>query len=1249
MMATSSNRGFRRRFFGRRPFAGWIVAAAAMAAALTVPTSAQFVMPVSSPFDMVGFIQSATIDNPSDVFSGGTITVNNIKMIVPRNTLLQFPATALTWQETFAQSPKPYTGLQSGLAMNDVPKPATTYEVRVQGNRVGDRHIVGLMFIAQQSLHAGTGYITQIDYSTGEMRVGGVSANPDFDTRIRINDPIGRFGRAFSPDTRFTIDEDNPTIKAFDFYPMCVPRTFPSSADDPLCPQKNRPKDLNGKFLSIYTMPPPGTPNGPDPNLMAPFEVGDYITYNGVQTEDARGPYISVHTIEAQLTIMTAPGTKPAYVGMNVLLMGVSTKAGAPAGTEGAVRTRVEGFSTDVSSNNVISVMALDVDPCTGNESERTWGFAAVDSIAVFGRFRFRPSAKDETFLPGVRELRVRNGTGTAPTPTPNGLLAGEYTAPIFEFIFSEAAPAGGIPPPPLNLNDLAFLAGGSGPYYGGGTNAGSTSQGMLGALSPWPGALVPVSTCGGTPPSPAPPLTGAGALGPAPTAGTDTVSLAGSSVTFSAATLLANDSGAAPVSLVGVAPFSAGGGAIAGSGPYTFTPGPGFAGSDSFAYQIIDGSGQTAVGTVNVIAGGDTTLPTVALTSPLGGIVSGNVVILASASDNVGVAGVRFMDGATQIGAEDTTPPYSVAWSTAALANGTHNLTAIARDNAGNVATSSIVSLNVLNANITVPDVVNLAQSIAQSSITGAGLTVGAITTANSATIAAGQVISQNPAAGASAAPNSAVALVVSLGRANVTVPNVVGQTQTSGQSAITAGSLTVGLITTVNSTTVPAGSIISQNPAGGASVQPGTAVALTVSVGPASVTVPSVVGQPQAAAQSALISAGLTIGGITTANSATVAAGSVISQSPTAGTSVAGSTSVALVVSSGPASVTVPNVVGQAQATAQSTLTSSGLTVGGVTTANSATVAAGSVISQSPTAGSSVAGGTSVALVVSLGPASVTVPNVVGQTQAAAQSAITSAGLTAGTITSVSNATVAAGSIISQSPIGGSSVAVGTPVAIVVSLGPAGGVPTVQTTVFKDGAGTQTTPAFSTTDAGEVLVAFATSDGPATGTNTQSLTVSGAGLTWTRIQRAVTSRGDAEIWTATAPSVLTNVTVTSTQAVTKTVNQSLTVVAFTGVSGVGASNVAGAASGAPNVSLVAQAAGSLVYAVGNDFDRAVARTVPAGQTKVHEFLAPSGDTFWVQALNGTTASAGATVTLNDSAPTTDQWNFAIVELVRQ
>src|SRR4029077_13255992 len=93
--------------------------------------------------------------------------------------------------------------------------------------------------------------------------------------------------------------------------------------------------------------------------------------------------------------------------------------------------------------------------------------------------------------------------------------------------------------------------------------------------------------------------------------------------------------------------------------------------------------------------------------------------------------------------------------------------------------------------------------------------------------------------------------------------------------------------------------------------------------------------------------------------------------------------------------------------------------------------------------------------------------------------------------------------------------------------------------------------------------------------------------------------------------------------------VNQSLVVLAFTNASGVGATAAASNVSTNATASLVAQAAGSVVYGVGNDFDRAITRTVGAGQTKLHEFLAPTGDTFWMQSVNAVTTS-GATVTVN-------------------
>src|SRR5436853_135980 len=68
---------------------------------------------------------------------------------------------------------------------------------------------------------------------------------------------------------------------------------------------------------------------------------------------------------------------------------------------------------------------------------------------------------------------------------------------------------------------------------------------------------------------------------------------------------------------------------------------------------------------------------------------------------------------------------------------------------------------------------------------------------------------------------------------------------------------------------------------------------------------------------------------------------------------------------------------------------------------------------------------------------PPTVPVPKVVGQTQAAATSAITSAGLTVGTVTQQSSTTVASGHVISESPAAGTSVVSGSAVNLVVSSG--------------------------------------------------------------------------------------------------------------------------------------------------------------------------------------------------------------------
>jgi len=94
-----------------------------------------------------------------------------------------------------------------------------------------------------------------------------------------------------------------------------------------------------------------------------------------------------------------------------------------------------------------------------------------------------------------------------------------------------------------------------------------------------------------------------------------------------------------------------------------------------------------------------DTTSPTVSISSPTGGAtLSGITTVTANASDNVAVASVQFQLDGANVGALDTTAPYSVSWDTTTATNGSHTLSAIAKDAAGNSATSAAVAVTVSN-----------------------------------------------------------------------------------------------------------------------------------------------------------------------------------------------------------------------------------------------------------------------------------------------------------------------------------------------------------------------------------------------------------------------------------------------------------------------------------------------------------------------------------------------------------------------
>lgn len=200
------------------------------------------------------------------------------------------------------------------------------------------------------------------------------------------------------------------------------------------------------------------------------------------------------------------------------------------------------------------------------------------------------------------------------------------------------------------------------------------------------------------------------------------------------------------------------------------------------------------------------------------------------------------------------------------------------------------------------------------------------------------------------------------------------------------------------------------------------------------------------------------------------------------------------------------------------------------------------------------------------------------------------------------------------------------------------------IDVTVFQDTADVMQTAPFSTTSSSDLLVAFVGYDGP-DGTP-QTATVTGAGLTWQLAKRSNAQNGTAEIWFVRATDFLSSVTVTSQPGVGG-YHGSLTVLAFTNAAGPGTVGQASAPSGAPDIYLPGVFAGNWVFAVGNDWDNAIARSPVTGQVLVHQRLdTATGDTYWVQSTAAPSA-ADALVDIHDNAPTADRWNYAAVEIV--
>ncbi len=614
-----------------------------------------------------------------------------------------------------------------------------------------------------------------------------------------------------------------------------------------------------------------------------------------------------------------------------------------------------------------------------------------------------------------------------------------------------------------------------------------------------------------------------------------------------------------------------------------------------------------------------DSTPPTVALTSPSSGPVSGNINVAATASGPSPIHSVQFLLDGQPIGVPQTTPPYTYTWTVGSTTPGTHYLSAQATDGNGFVSTAPAVTVDVPFAQV---GSISIDQQVGQTGN-------GTVSTPSFSTSTSGEQLLAFVSSDGPMATVSGAGLTWKLVRR--------ANTQ-AGDSEIWAAAAGAPL----------SNAIVTSTPSA-STVQQLTVVALT-----------------GAAGLGASAGAGAPSGAQSVSYTAT-AAGSV-------GFAVGNDWDNAIARTLGPGEVMLSQYL--------SVLTGDTHWSQYVGTSASA---AGETVTLSDSAPTADRWNLAAVEVLPGGSPPPPPPPPPPDTQPPTVSITnpTSGQVVAGTIPVAANASdsVAVASVqfyLDGKPLGS---AVTTPPYSVNwetttatggahtlgaratdtsgNVGEAAAVPVnvqnppppmrclvtdVETSVH--GRSSVSTPAFHNAQPGEMLLAFVSSDGPF-GAGKQSATVSGAGLTWTLVKRANTQAGDSEIWTARATTTLTNATVTATQSATGYA-LSLTVTSMEEAAGTGATAAGSAVSGAPSVSLKTTAAGSLIYGVGNDWDNAITRTVGPNQVLLNQYLSTaSGDTFWSQNTTLKAGPAGSLATLNDTAPTTDRWNMAAVEVL--
>ncbi|MFQ5495534.1 MAG: hypothetical protein ACE5EX_09150, partial [Phycisphaerae bacterium] len=331
---------------------------------------------------ILGNVDGLEVEDPTDVWSAGTITVGGQVVIVPRNMMIELPANFLSLQQIFAQAPAKCVLLgESGLAASDECLGGGSGGVAtIEANRTAAGDVIAGYIFLEKAQELVSGRVTFINHTGGYFRMNGSDGDDTTGVMIRINDPDGRHtiqsgkgcagGPNCSADPRYTNDPDNYTVVFTTGYPACLPSTNStegtrtvgsdgSGVGDPFCPETNR-----------------GSEFAADSSRFAPIQVGDFVNAEG-NFEVINGVrFLSAFDVAVNVELLTDGNPdKPDYMTFDEVEWDVAGFQNERA------KVLLIGFVTDPEAQ--LDIFSLHKDPLTGEDTEVPLGSTVGNTRTV--------------------------------------------------------------------------------------------------------------------------------------------------------------------------------------------------------------------------------------------------------------------------------------------------------------------------------------------------------------------------------------------------------------------------------------------------------------------------------------------------------------------------------------------------------------------------------------------------------------------------------------------------------------------------------------------------------------------------------------------------------------------------------------------------------------------------------------------------------------------------------------------------